>query len=43
MLKGSDGRVRPICRIFEVGNNFKLKSNSPLLLVSNVLYWYTCP
>ena len=38
ILKVSNVKVRPIYRTFEVGNNLKLKSYTPLPLVSNVVY-----
>ena len=43
ILKVSDVKVRPIYKTFKVGNNFKLNSHPPLLLVSNVVCRFSCP
>ena len=38
ILKESDTKVKLIYRIFKAGHNFKLKSHTPLPLVSNIVY-----
>ena len=36
-------KVQPIYRTFKVGNYFNLKSTTPLPLLSNVVYCFSCP
>ena len=40
-LKVSDVKVGPIYKTVKVGNDFKSKSDTLLLLVSNVVYGFT--
>ena len=39
----SNVKIVPIYKTFKVGNYFQLKSRTPLPLLSNVVYCFTCP